>query len=254
MNEHILSIDVGLRNLSLCIMSCLNNKDFKSYNIHLWENYNTLEDDTYYCKSIQKNGNICNKKCTYKYNLNDEISYCCKPHFPKNFLPLNKTNNFKKKLIKDYLLQDIAKKFINTIQEIYDLNIEHFNKLTSIVIELQPKINPLMKCVSHVLYGKLIELYKDTNVIIKFVRASQKLKAYTGPYLECKLKGAYAKRKWLSVEYCKWFLVNKFNEDEGKNWLTYFETKTVQPDMGDSFLMAINLLHGLQKRREKCIK
>jgi hypothetical protein len=169
-----------------------------------------------------------------------------------------KEHIFKKKSIDDYLLQDIAKVVLYKIQEIYDDNLLPLN-LSSIFIELQPKVNRKAIFTSHIIYGKLVELYKDTNVPIRFVRASQKLKAYTGPNIECKLKGAYAKRKWLSIQYTRWFLENKFSNEQKDIWLPFFESKIVKPDMGDTFLMGINALYGIPKKQKfqkngKCIK
>jgi len=247
----ILSIDIGLRNLSMCIMDG-NSSNISSFQIHLWDNFNTLDSDDYTCNLLQKNGKVCGKKCTLKYkNDNNEINYSCKTHFPKD-LEIKKENNFKKKNVDDYLLQDIAILVLNKIQNIYDINNDIFKKISSIVIELQPKINAKMKFTSHIIYGKLVELYKDTKCTIRFVRASQKLKAYTGESLEekCTLKGAYAKRKWLSVEYTKWFLENKFSVEQKEKWLPILLSHKKADDICDCFLMVINAIVGIPKKQK----
>ena len=254
----ILSIDIGLRNLSYNIMNAIDKSDFSTYKIHLWETYNTLDDDEYYCNGIQKSGKICGKKCGFKYKNGDVLIHCCKIHFPKTII-LSKSNIFKKKLIKDYLLQDVVTIFLKKIQEIYDKNIELFKQITQIIVELQPKCNPMMQTISHVLYGKFVELYLNTNTKIKFVRANSKLKAYTGPNIECKLKGEYAKRKWLSIQYCKWFLETKFLVEEKEKWLPILLGTKKADDYSDVFLYSINLIHGMPKKQKtnkngKCIK
>jgi hypothetical protein len=227
------------------------------YNILLWDTFNILDGDDYHCESSFKNGKLCNRKCTMKYqNQNKENVYTCKTHYPKE-IKKTKLNDFKKKSIDDYLLQDIALTFINRFQEIYDQN-PVFKTLTSILIELQPSCNRKSLFVSHILYCKFVELYKDT-IPIRFVRASQKLKAYTGTTIECKLKGAYAKRKFLSVSYMKWFLENKFSEEQKEKWLPIFLSHTKKDDMGDSGLMCINAITGIPKKqitnkKGKCIK
>ena len=160
-------IDPGIRNLALCIMN-------SKYEILLWNVYNILDSDDYHCKSLFKNGKLCDRKCTMKYNG----IFTCKTHFPKDIIK-TKANNFKKKSIDEYLLQDIANTFIDRIQDIYETN-DVFKNVTNIFIELQPSCNKKMLFTSHILYGKLVELYKDT-IPIRFVRASQKLRAYTGP-------------------------------------------------------------------------
>jgi hypothetical protein len=254
----ILSIDIGIRNLSMCIMSATDPKDFKSYKIHLWLNCNTLEPDKHLCTALQKNGFACNKKCCLKYTKNNEVIYSCKSHFPKD-IKIEKTNYFKVKLIKDYLLQEITTIVLKKLVEIYDTNIELFSQITKIYLEKQPQFAPVMNFVSHILYGKLVELFFNKNCIIKFVRASQKLKAYTGPEIICHLKNKYSQRKWFSVVYTKWFLENKFCTDEKNIWLPILNSNSIQADLSDAYLQAINVIHGLPKKQitdknGKCIK
>jgi hypothetical protein len=257
----VLSIDIGIKNLSLCCINYDTKTDMESYKIQLWNVYDTLDTEDYFCNGIKKNGDLCKKKCAYKYNniSTSELIFCCKTHFPKNLLPLKKENHFKKRLINDYLLQDIAKIVLTKLQNIYDDNLEIFNQINSIIIELQPKINQKMKFISHIIYGKLVELYYNTSTTIRFVRASQKLKAYTGPQLECKLKGTYAKRKWLSIQYARWFLQNRFSESQRTTWTPHFENHNKKDDISDTFLMCINAIYGIPKRQTtdkngKCIK
>jgi len=238
------------------------------YNILLWDTFNILDGDDYNCQGLFKNGKVCGRKCCMKYknDKNDKngkddkddntLIYTCKTHFPKE-IKKTKLNDFKKKSIDDYLLQDIANTFINRLQEIYDQN-PVFKTLTSILIELQPKCNPKSLFVSHILYGKFVELYKNT-IPIRFIRASQKLRAYTGPQIECKLKGKYAQRKFLSVQYIRWFLENKFSKEQREKWLPIFLSHTKKDDMGDSGLMCINAITGIPKKqitnkKGKCIK
>lgn len=228
-------IDVGLRNLSICIMN-------SNYEILLWDVFNVLDSDDYHCQGKFKNGKECGRKCTMKYIEQDVFLFTCATHFPKD-ITKTKANHFKKKSINEYPLQEIAKVVIQRINELYTLNNDIFKQLNVVFIELQPKLNPKAVFTSHILYGKLVELYKDTSVVIKFVRASQKLKAYTGPEIKCNLKGIYAQRKWLSIEYCKWFLENKFSSEQKEKWLPLFLAHTKADDAADSFLMAINAIN-----------
>jgi hypothetical protein len=248
----ILSIDVGLRNLAFCCMSSGNKSDFSTYNIELWKVYNTLDSDDYKCESTQKNGKICGRKCGFKYKNSDQkhnFTYCCKTHFPKTKTPTLQ-NTFKKKMIDSYLLQDIAKIVLAKLDEIFDEN-TFLGDVKQIIIELQPKINQKMKFTSHIIYGKLVELYKHTNTTIRFVRASQKLKAYTGPVIECKLKSSYSRRKWLSIQYTKWFLETKFSQEQKEKWLLDLLNCTKQDDKCDTFLMVINAMHGIPTKQFK---
>lgn len=226
----ILTIDVGLKNLAMCVMD-------KDQNIHLWEVYNTLEQEQHICTNVLKNGKVCGKKCMFKYkDENQENVFTCKTHFPKTVKVL-KNNKIVIKMVKDYLLQDIAKIILSKIGDIFKNNEQLFRQITNIQIELQPKVNNKMKFVSHIIYGKLVELYIDNPLTsIRFVRASQKLKAYNGPIITCNLKNAYGRRKFLSVEYTKWFIQNN------KTILEKFMSHTKKDDLADVYLMAINSL------------
>lgn len=236
-----LTVDIGLRNLSLCCMSCDKKHDLTSYKIHYWDVINTLQHEEHKCKSLLKNGKICNKKCCLQYEMNGQQYYSCKLHFPKD-QKKTKKSEYKDKLVKDFILQDIADIVLSKVQDICTQNIDIFQKVTNVVIELQPKINNKMKFVSHLIFGKLVEFYRGHKVSVRFVRASQKLKGYSGPEFRCTLKGAYAKRKWLSVQYTQWYLQNKFSKEQCDVWLPLFLSKSTQADMGDTFLMALNAL------------
>jgi hypothetical protein len=228
-------------------MKATDRKDLKTYEVILWDVYNTLEDTTKHCTFHTKSGTICNKICKYKIELNPVI-YCCKTHFPKD-IPIKKNNNYKEKKIKNYSLQEIAVSVIIKLNEIIAINKEIFSQITDILIELQPTLNPSMKLISHIIYGKLIEFYIGTNCNIKFVRASQKLKInYDGPELVCKLKGKYAQRKWMSIQIVKYILENKFSEEQSNKWLPLLNSKKDQADMTDTLCMGVNALCGIPKK------
>jgi hypothetical protein len=229
-------------------MSASDPSNIETFQLELWKVYNTLDSDDHRCNSLKKNNDACGKKCSTKLN---NIFYC-KTHFPKDTVFNKKLHTFKIKPINNYLLQDIAKVVLSKIQQIYDENSELFSLLTGIVIELQPKINQKMKFISHIIYGKLTDLLANTATTIRFVRAAQKLKAYTGPFIECKLKSAYAKRKWLSVKYTEWFLNNKFSVEQRERWLPFLSNHSKADDLCDTILMAINALYGIPKKQFKC--
>lgn len=253
----ILTIDIGIRNLSMCAMSCDDKTDMASYKIHLWDVYNTLDngDSNNICDQSQKNGKVCGKKACIKNDCEGGVIYTCKTHSNKSV----KCTVIKTKKVNDYLLQDIAKIVLSKIDDIYTSNKDIFDNLTKISIELQPKVNQKMKFTSHIIYGKLVEIMKETRCEIRFVRASQKLKAYTGPEIKCTVKNAYQRRKYLSIEYTKWFLENKFNKEERERWIPILENHSKKDDVADTYLMAINVLYGIPKKQTrqkngKCIK
>ena len=211
------------------------------FQIFFWDIINILDSDSFTCQGKFKNGKECGRKCTVKYKIDSVYNYSCKTHSPKGS-DSPKIQPFKKKTVDNYKLQEIATTILKKLEQI-DLS-----ELTEIYIELQPKCNPKILLVSHIIYTKFVDIFKDT-IPIKFVRASQKLKAYTGPFIECKLKGKYAQRKWLSIQYTRWFLENKFTEEQKEKWLPFFESHTKKDDISDSLLMVINGISGIPKKQ-----
>lgn len=235
-----LTIDIGIRNLAMCIMGTDDPSNLLSYRIHLWDVYNLLDDGEQYCDGIQKSGKICGSKCGYKYKDSDIFKYSCKKHVPKGVVP----GVYKKKLMNDLLLQDIAKLVNDKIQSVWDTNKDLFSSVTDVIIELQLKVNPKMKFISHVLFGKFTDLYSSSKTNIRFIGASNKLKAYTGPEIICTLKDAKARRKWATIQHTKWFLETRFSVEERDRWLPKFLKTPKQDDMSDVFCYMINALHG----------
>lgn len=238
----LLTIDIGIKHLAMCIMKATDVQDLKTYEIKLWGVYNTLEETKKFCTSNTKSGTICNKICKYICNN----TYFCKTHFPKETV-IKKNNHYKEKIIKDYPLQEITKCVLTKLNEIYNSNQEIFSQITQVLIELQPTFNPSMKLISHVIYGKLVELLVDCN--IKFIRASQKLKIkYDGPELVCTLKGKYAQRKWYSIQIVKYLLENELSQEQKEIWLPLLEKEKDLADMTDTLLMGVNGLCGVPKK------
>ncbi len=194
----VLSIDVGLKNLAMCIMSLSQDKE---RSIKLWDVFNVLDDNDIKCCKTLKNGKECSKKSKFKYfcTTSKETFLTCKIHFPKN-IPIKKQNKVKTKNVNSYLLQDISLRVLNKLNDILKDN-KVFKDVDKVLIELQPKVNQRMKFISHIIYGKLVEFYKETRTKIRFVTAKTKLRVYDGPKIECNLKTPYSKRKWLSIQY-----------------------------------------------------
>jgi hypothetical protein len=249
----ILAIDVGLKNLSICIMSKVQNEAHSTINIHAWDVFNILssEDEEFKCDALMKNGKECGKTCKYKYDENGITKYSCKLHFPKN-ITIKKENTIVPIKIKDIELQVIVKMMIKKVIEIYNNNSNHFKDLDKILIELQPKCNDKMKLLSHIIYGKIIDLLIDSNnVDIKFIRATQKLKIYDGPDIECTLKDGYAKRKFMSIKYTEYFIDKLCNETEKLLWKERFEAVKKKDDMADVFCYCIGHLYDKKTKKKK---
>lgn len=228
----VMSIDVGIKTLAINVMTSQNKNDLECFKVMLWGIYNVMTPEDHTCNGVQKNGKICNRQCVKKWKEKDSNTeiYSCKSHFPKNILSTKK-NIFKKKMIKNFLLQDIATNIVDKIQDIYKENKEIIESVDQIIIELQPNLARKMIFTSHIIYAILVSFKLKST--IRFVRASQKLKAYTGPPIHCKLKGGYAQRKWLGVQYCKWFLEKMELDDK---WIELFENEKKKDDLAVIFI------------------
>ena len=231
-----LSIDVGLCNLSFCIMEAGDPADFLTFKILLWDVFNLVNVIVPTCQGIQKNGRVCGKGCSSVGGLGLPS---CKKHAGEAPVP------FRKAKVGDLSQHEMVKLIVQKVQGVWDANVELFGRLRKVVIELQPQINQKMKFVSHVVFGKLADLLLNhpgaPQTTVGFVGAAKKLKVVWAPDIECTLKNPYARRKWLSVQYTRWILENKFDASERDHWLAVLNGHATKiDDMADTFLMAVN--------------
>jgi hypothetical protein len=254
----LLSIDIGIKNLALCIIEC-NNLDFK---ILFWNVINLCEENIELC-------NYCNndKPCKKKANFFKNSNYYCKLHSSKseykvlpkelrnynrlkinNLIDLAKEYNINyttvpnkniiiknlDEYISDNYLEDINKnnnaKDINLIdigisikKNLDKLNIKGIDK---ILIENQ--ISPIatrMKSIQGMIsqYFILKDIYD-----IQFISSANKLKLFS-----TSKNTSYNERKKLGIEHTKELLI-KYNIDE--IFVQDFMTSKKKDDLADSFL------------------
>jgi hypothetical protein len=112
-----------------------------------------------------------------------------------------------------------------------------------VVLENQPVLkNPTMKSIQMFIYSYCL-LNGITN--INLFNANKKLNIYDGPDIDTKGKKDYALRKYLSIEYTKYFLIkNEFN-----NELEYFKTHKKMDDLADCYLQGLTYFHSLSKKK-----
>ena len=261
----VLTIDVGIKNLAMCIM------DWK-YNIYLWDVYNMLDEEAiqYSCfEKVKNDGKPCVKRCQYKFprQIVDKITgvvtiidtVSCKKHVPKDIKPIENKYFIKDKKVGDYLLQDITERTMKNLRHTFETHQDIFKTVTHVCIELQPKVNQRMKFTSHIIYATFVDLYNnhdDTkkNIPIRFIRASQNLQAYTGPEIKNKYKTPYANRKYKSIEYIKWYLEQdilntEFNRNQ--KLMEKLSTHIKKDDMCDVANANINVHKGLSKKQKQ---
>ena len=74
MNTVILSIDVGIKNLGVCLMRIDNKKNIEE--IIIWKTLSLIENKSEICSGVLKNGKLCKSQGKYKY----EDNYYCMKH------------------------------------------------------------------------------------------------------------------------------------------------------------------------------
>lgn len=207
-----LGIDVGLKTMSMCII--------KDNNILLWGVYNTLDAEVIMCET-------CGRKAKYTDGF-------CGTHYKGIKV---KKNEIKTKKVKSYSLHELCSKVLVLLNKLLVENDKIFETVTSVIVELQPKFNPKMCFVSHVLFTKLCDHYNGKTVKIKFERASNKLKNYGGDKGKF-VKNTYKNRKEKAIEY----VTNELGkmDDINKEMKEYFAGLKKQDDASDSFLLAFN--------------
>ena len=227
----IASFDIGVRNLAMCLVDCGEKVEIVEWRV--FDITTEQQEEPKKCERQMKSGKDCVRiSCKVEDNL-----AVCRIHC--------KVKPIKKKLkkVKAFSTQDLVVKLIQTMNKYIEENPTFLEDTSEIIIELQPKINPKMKLLSHALYTYFISKGVISGKVktVKFIAAKNKLKVaqnlYKGEQLTCKLKGAYAQRKYFAKEYTKWIIANN---DYPLIWKETLENhKAKQDDLCDCFLQAL---------------
>ena len=260
----ILSIDVGMKNLAVCIIETSLPGE---HSILYWEVLNLCDTEIYKCKETLNNKTICNK--TAKYHK--ESKYYCKLHAKKqNFkIPTNDLNmkKLKKKKIRDIkniankydlsfnkkdkkdelinnIILDLSNNYLNFVERVmardytlidYGKGIKKIfdNTFLDMNIEyvlIENQIGPLalrMKSIQ----AMLIQYFIDNNINkIECISSSNKLKEFIG-----NKNTSYKERKKYGIEFTNKILIknNLLNK-----WLETFNGHKKKDDLADCYLQA----------------
>lgn len=268
----ILSIDVGIKNLALCILEATNDSKFI---IRYWEVINLFSDKKHICEFNIKNKkewHQCGKEA--KFHKNDH--FYCKSHASKSDykLPTSDLNKYKRlkvdelqKLVDDYEIKivgnnnkaNLIKHIENYIEKyvfepissmkcneysLIDIGIairENLDRLETFIftdidyILIENQISPIanrMNC----LQGMLTQYFIMKNMNnIKFISAINKLK----PFIENK-KTKYSERKKISIEITEKLLPKNSDNNTNKDKiLEMFNKHKKKDDLADCFLQGI---------------
>ena len=267
----ILSIDIGIRNLSFCLFE-YTNKDSNTFSIKKWDNIDLTKDSEKTCIEIDKKG-LCGKPAKYSKN---NLCYCLKHskkldqyiqpnkelssgfinkqkiqklveiadkyniHYEK---PIKKSNLLN--CITDFSIKNCLEEVKKTNEKKLDLvtigkNIQyHFDnilqdylvKIDKIIIENQ--IGPLANKMKTI-QGQIAQYFimKNNNIDIDFVNASNKLK----DFLQSNEKTDYKQRKKLSIDITNNLVIN---DTRFLNWSNLFLKHSKKDDLADCFLQGL---------------
>lgn len=218
----ILSFDVGIKNLAFCLLDTENNT------IDDWGILNI-------CTSPVCDHQMKHRKCdnTAKKIVKDTDIKLCLSHTK---LKQHKDKKFRNVPKKINPMLDQGMKIVEKLDEKPD-----FLNVDIVLIENQPALkNPTMKSIQMILYTYfLIEGIKTLKTIkdILMINARNKLKAYTGPPIQCDIKDRYKKTKFLAVKYCDSMIHE--NTDIDPKFRKLFEESKKKDDLADAYLQGM---------------
>ena len=266
------SIDVGIKNLSFCLMET--NNDNETFSIIKWNNIDLTEEIEHKCLEYNKNTNeVCNKSAKF---IKDSKCYCLKHAKKMNFLLpvsefkigyLNKQKinslltiaekykiNYEKPskkqelihLIQEFsnkncfnIIQNQACNKVNlvtigkNIQHKFDLLfVDYISSIDTIIIENQ--IGPLANKMKTI-QGMLSQYFimKNNHIKIDFISSSNKLKDFIK---EGDAKLDYKERKKLGIKSCL-EIINK--DCKYEKWMHIFNNHQKKDDLADCFLQGL---------------
>ena len=234
----IASFDIGIKHLGLCILDI----DPNNHSIYKWNVINVLEDIQNVCEIVTKD-----KKCAKLATTHANGKYCCdKKTCVKAFNLLYPVSQYPRTELKKSkpVIKEPLFSLCSNIKNILDDYIDDIKSCDIVVLENQPVLkNPTMKSVQMFIYAHcLISGAKN----IALFNANKKLDIYDGPEIDTKGKSGYTLRKYLSVEYTKYFLKkNEFNEN-----LEYFEKNKKKDDLADCYLQGLTYYKSFNKKKK----
>ena len=212
----VLSFDIGIKNLSYCLL-CKDTKKICDWGII---NISCNKE----CEHINTKNNKCDNNASF---INDEILLCSQHSKNKKYINIKKYKNSNNTIFNIGIL------LIKKIKE------KGFDKLDieDVLLENQPCLkNPTMKSIQMILYSYFLNLLIEKTIIkkVELINARNKLKAYKGDPIECNITNKYKKTKYLAVVYCEKMIINE--DIIIKN---LFKESKKKDDLSDSYLQGI---------------
>ena len=233
----ILSIDIGMKNLSYLLIDIeyVNNKI--QYDIIAWNNVNVMHSYTdlnYIALQYdkwKKQDLLC---CIDSLNLDKEQIIDKKKLNKKNLQLIIKNhlkfNNIKKQQSIDYqyLVKMVSQHFDSVLKN-------DITNIDQIIIENQPCFkNPKMKSIQMIVFTYFC-LIPFTKYKISFISASEKLKYCKSENLIKTIPTEYSKRKHISVDITLKLLNDRYNHNLPNIW----KKSNKKDDLSDVFLQSL---------------
>lgn len=243
----IISFDVGIRNLALCVLSQSTDGIIR---ILYWRWMDVTDPNSDAPKPKKKKkleagtemgacqGTIkkTKKQCGKRAPANSKGKFLCGVHNPARKHTPDMTQEWTYALL--IALPKLAEEITAVIPENADVRV---------IIERQTSANPKMLLQGNLIYGFWVSFYKNA-VPVNFVPAYNKGLLYPedAPEIPCTLKGAYARRKFFSRKHCEYFLTER---EELREWLPFFTASKKSDDCADALNQAIYVFTGASTRK-----
>jgi hypothetical protein len=267
----ILSIDVGIKNLAICLFE--QNQHNEEFRISKWEVINLADKETFACCKLDKNKH-CTSPAKYK---KEELFFCTKHakkepfHLPfKELKPSYVKKQTLQKLIQIAVQHGISYKtpakkdnLIETIQDYYythcfqEIITENASKidLINISINIKNKLNELfadVDSIEHIIIenqisnlasrmktiqGMLVQYFVMSDIYvdnIEFVSARNKLKDVFKDN-NCE-KVTYNTRKKMSINKCLEIITNDYKYADK---IDFYKNHKKKDDLADTFLQGL---------------
>ena len=138
-------------------------------------------------------------------------------------------------------IQNIIDATIEFLDEIINNNLKIDINIPLIVL-IESQMTSIMRCIQTTIntYFKLIEKYEGMQITTKYLSAKHKLSILNNYDIQLDNKkepiNKYKKNKLDSINFTKWLLENKYNNNI---FLNYFNSIKKKDDVSDAFLMCV---------------
>lgn len=254
----LLSIDVGIKNLALCLINLNEENNFciEKWNVvnlcnevkqtcQCGKNACYIYNNKYYCKKHVNNSNkqvLCKEleeNKLKKLKIKDLKELLKKENIP---FPEEKSKPLILEYLKTYLPENFLLPFSNKIKtndlSLIEIGInmkqlldQLYNNIKIDVVIIENQISPIANRMK-TLQGMIAQYFIMNNVVnIEFISATNKLKDFVN-----NKNTTYSERKKKGIEICEEILVN--NECLNKDLVMFMESKK-KDDLADCFLQGL---------------